>query len=530
MAEVETPLADPVVDPTISMTTTSEELPQTPDAIPPDSDEKPMSARERIRAKLRAQEARFSTMVRHSSGSGTGILSHMADLEGKMKQVEQQNNQLEEELHRLRHATDGDDFLREKMEGIQEGFEKQVEKIQSLEDQLEAKESEVDGLRREIYGKLHRIVELEFDLQTHNIHYTNYASEQFRLGEAALEEIRVAKDDEALVVPEPGSSLAKIVDPSVTITPRRAQRLISKLLSDLDDLESRYKTDRLNNSSQIDHLKRMNEDLATKVQVLETKLKDQAPEEPDEIDGFESIDNHDLTALRSRIDTLTAQRERQRQETERLQSELVSTRSAADQEVERLQTDLEQMRLERDALKAKSKGDFEEVEKRIREAFAQVAKLEADVDIREQQIGTLKKEVAKLRVKELAYGDNAGDAAIVRANEGATDGADASIVQELQRQIREVSAAVVKKDQELVIERAKSASTAAALLARITELTAPKPSVEISDDEDEDIQRISKHSTRGSSASVASSTTAASVREQAPPRRMRFLRRNKNKQ
>jgi hypothetical protein len=51
------------------------------------------------------------------------------------------------------------------------------------------------------------------------------------------------------------------------------------------------------------------------------------------------------------------------------------------------------------------------------------------------------------------------------------DGPDSDVVASLRKQLHEAQQQLVKKDQELVIERAKAASTAAGLLARITELT-----------------------------------------------------------
>ncbi len=59
---------------------------------------------------------------------------------------------------------------------------------------------------------------------------------------------------------------------------------------------------------------------------------------------------------------------------------------------------------------------------------------------------------------------------------GLTEPTDASFVHELKVQLRQAQQQLVKKDQELVIERAKAASTTAGLLARITDLSDKKPS------------------------------------------------------
>lgn len=132
-----------------------------------------MSKREALRAKLRAQEERLTNFVRNSSSDGAKtFLAQMDHVKGNLAKVEQERSALEEELERLRNATGDDAFLKEKMEGIQEGFDKQVKKIQSLEDELFEKDNEIETLRNELSLKLHRIVELEFDLETHDVHYT----------------------------------------------------------------------------------------------------------------------------------------------------------------------------------------------------------------------------------------------------------------------------------------------------------------------------------------------------------------------
>lgn len=466
-----------------------------------------MSARERIRARLRASEARLSTLVRKTSGDGSeSVLSEMKSVRQSLQKSETEKSELEAELNRLRNATDGDDFLKEKMTGIQEGFEKQVKKIQSLEDDLLAKNNEIDNYRQELLRKLHCIVELEFDLETHDVHYTTYAAEQFKLGEEALAEIKTQKQQHA-GNDDSNSSLGLDSERSESkrrLTPRRAQKLISKLLSDLDNLEARYKELKLKADAKSETMEMEHEELRTKVQVLEQRLGERS-ERTSTDDASDAIDMLNVAHLRRRIETLEAKRSLYRSEMDRLKAELKEACKEAVSDSKKANKEIERLRLENDAMKCRIRAletditeeedpgikDFALIEERINENYAEISKLESSNEIKDRQLATLKKEVKNLRVREIARGDIKGtpftdfDVDLIRdrnvgANKPRDDASsltagthmtDASYVEELQAQLQDAQQQLVKKDQELVIERAKAASTAAGLLARITELT-----------------------------------------------------------
>ena len=132
------------------------------------------SKREALRAKLRGAEKRLLAFTSSTSGGGNGFLGQMAAVQADLKKIEQEKSKLEEELSKLRDSTGGDSYLSEKMASIQEGFDKQVEKIRSLQEEVIAKDDEIERLHEELIEKLRRVVELEFDLETHEVHYTNY--------------------------------------------------------------------------------------------------------------------------------------------------------------------------------------------------------------------------------------------------------------------------------------------------------------------------------------------------------------------
>jgi hypothetical protein len=475
------------------------------------------SKRESIRARLRAQEERLSSLVRSTSGDGlgNGILNEMKSVQASLQKMEEEKSQLQQELLKLKTVTDDDDYLKEKMGAIQEGFEKQVKKIQSLQDELDDKNNEIDILRTQLVVKLQRIVELEFDLETHEVHYTTYAAEQFKLGEEALEEL---KQDavEANSMNESTTSVgttSDTMDPanrSKKLTPRKAQKLISKLLADLDSLEIRYKEEKLQSASVTEKLKIEKSDLEMRCQLLENKARARGEviegDDPDE-EKLPSIDNIGLYALRKRCETLEARMRLQKKEILKSDQEMENLKRNARDDSRRAEIELEHLNAENEALKTRLRGIEEkrrkksllgkkkedkggdmyaDIEEKINHHNDKLVAMESSVEIKNRQIDTLKKEVTNLRLREISEGKLKGgrftakDSEILRSGParssgiGMGSGMDNEYISDLQRQLQEAQQQLVKKDQELVIERAKAASTAAGLLARITELTGKK--------------------------------------------------------
>jgi chromosome segregation ATPase len=462
-----------------------------------------LNRRESIRSRLREREARLTNLVRSSSGdSAESFIGQMRSVQQSLQKVETEKSELEQELQRLKSATDDDEFLKDKMDGIQEGFMKQVQAIQKLEDEIVTKNNETDHLRDELVSKLRRIVELEFDLETHDVHYTDYSAEQFKLGEEALTEIKeMEREGKHEELGDHSESSGK------RLSPRRAQKLISKLLADLDNLEARYKDEKLANARKQEKSDLTNQELRTKIHVLENRLGETKKEYMGDASEKNATpaDMMNETFLRKRVETLEAKRALYREEKHKLEKELGDVMRESKGELRRVSFDMDRVVMENEAMKDRISAletdimdddpklaHFAIIEKKIRESHNDIAKLEAANDIKDRQIAALKKDVTKLRMKNIANsgekssGDNGSgfsdfDSKLLRDDErrkeqqraeaDQLEGANASYVRDLQRQLQSAQQQLVKKDQELVIERAKAASTAAGLLARITELT-----------------------------------------------------------
>jgi DNA repair exonuclease SbcCD ATPase subunit len=556
------------VAPTLTTSTTEESAEETKDTptefttpvkmtlplIPPfkgmenDARESSSNKRESIRAKLRAQEERLKGIVKTTTGddgSGVSLYDQMVAVKNDIKQMEETKSELEKELAKLKSSTPADDeFLNEKMSSIQAGFDQQVAKIQSLQDELVEQKSHVSKLHHELVNKVQRIVELEFDLETHDVHYTAYAAEQFKLGEEALAEIRRQQPAAPEMAPAHEGANAK---PEVSaVSTKKAQKLISKLLSDLDNLEARYKQEKLQVSSKVAVLEEQNEGLRVEIEMLKNQIRvkedenkagsvEASADTANAVNGKKDAraeKDADMEYLRQRVETLEAQKVVTRQDLERAQTEIKTIQKDYGMSQHKLQREIRQLQQENELLRIKlgsmmgtlsdapgspggkrglvvpcGKDDsmYHSLAKQIHDNNVKTAVLEATCEIKDRKINSLKKDITNYRMKELADGklpngsqfdsellqnhnqsvDRSFEAGIdgqaestdnddsesSRQKQPRVVGVDPKYVKELQRQLREVQQAVVKKDQELVIERAKAASTAAGLLARITELT-----------------------------------------------------------
>ena len=259
-------------------------------------------------------------------------------------------------------------------------------------------------------------------------------------------------------------------------------------------------------------LLRKNTELQSKVEIMKKKLGevDEGDSNQETSNFGSSIDQQSIVYLRRRVDTLEARRTLLQKEVDRLNQSLKETRIDSETDAKRAKHVADNLKLENEALKArleeleqkkrmfrknKNGGEekFIEVESSIKDQFTKIHRLESSCEIKDRQIATMKKEIASLRAREIAFGArnkkysqldsdllkgprllpqyNPSDDEASLGNDGSVGGEGSDYVLELQRALHSAQQALVKKDQELVIERAKSASTAAGLLARITELS-----------------------------------------------------------
>jgi hypothetical protein len=192
-----------------------------------------------------------------------------------LQEQEQQRKIQEQHKHIQEKVLDQHDaFLRDKLHGIRMGFQEQTNRIMQLEDEIQNKNYFIDQLQLELTQKLKTIVELEYDLQSHEIHFTEYAEQQYQLGENAMKELQLLQQQQDFMekqqqecsttfnssFTEQSNSLNSSINhcehdlkkhqlnqqQKNKFQPKRIQALITKLLSDLDHLEELYKQEKLN--------------------------------------------------------------------------------------------------------------------------------------------------------------------------------------------------------------------------------------------------------------------------------------------
>lgn len=581
---------------------------------------------ESIRARLRNQEQRLASLMSTKRYEVKEVVDdQVIVVKDTLKQVEAEKAELEQKLeylqlrqaeedakryeeHALQAQTNNmdnirvsdehDAFLRVKLAGIQKGFQEQTSKISTLQDALRAKDAEIDRLHLEISNKLSRIINLEYDIQCHSIHYTEYSKLQYKLGNDAMNEINTlleigqqSIDDESISSPitlpaapthdydhvNSGSSWTSPLKTKPALHPRRAKKLITKLLSDLDHLEELYKNEKLSAMEMSSRLEKENEELKAMVLVLEkekaqndakAKARDKKKRKSTQIDV-------DVETLRKRIDMLEAMRFIYRKQIMQLEEEMKNLRKEHDNKGSKYEMEVARLTLALDAVQLrcrtletdlidddeeleltandganhigltveypKSKSSFiskggdqasrtyATVEQKIVQCYNDIARLEAESEIKDMQNADMKKEICELRAKDISAGNCQGEAyseldvrilssienkvtmmktivcldeqnkigahsditdqsgataeiCSVEAStihdesfclnqpENVTTATMSAIVADLRNQLSKVQDELAKKDQELTIEKARSSCMAANLLDRIESL------------------------------------------------------------
>jgi hypothetical protein len=195
-----------------------------------------------VRQRLRDQEAKISALLhKPAAAASEGVLLKLvATLEADLKKLQAEKRDLQEALERAQQQQ------REDEEGLETTSvttdeETAVVRVAQLEDELRRKTHEASLLQDRWETTLRRMVQYQVDLETHELHFTDYAAQQFQAGEEALAELKelTAKDQ-----PSSNRQLGK-----------KAKHMMSTLLKDLETLGERYKDSRINQEQQVADLR-----------------------------------------------------------------------------------------------------------------------------------------------------------------------------------------------------------------------------------------------------------------------------------
>ncbi|CAB9520762.1 expressed unknown protein (Partial), partial [Seminavis robusta] len=214
-----------------------------------------------VRQRLRDQEAKIAALLQtsksstsptasvsagtetsspHAGASDEILLKLVQALEQDLKKVEGEKNELKEQLAQVekQKATIDEDEDIDSMKDVEVVASlKEVEVVAAQDDDTTttaALKDEMARLKLELRRKTHeslllqdrwentlqRMVQYQIDLETHDVHYTDYASRQFQLGNEALQEIKeMTKKDQP---------------PETRQLGKQAKHMMSTLLKDLE--------------------------------------------------------------------------------------------------------------------------------------------------------------------------------------------------------------------------------------------------------------------------------------------------------
>jgi hypothetical protein len=239
-----------------------------------------------VRQRLRDQEAKIAFLLQpRSSGvpatnASDGVLLKLVQtLENDLKKTEQEKTRLQEKLEQLeqkqQQQEQGDDHASISSVGVEEhsqaatveaaatsaeGAEALAGKVTSLQLELRRKTHEILLLHDRWETTLHTMVKYQVDLETHDLHYTDYAAQQFQCGKETLQEFR--------------DLTAQDQPPATRQLGKQAKHMMSTLLNDLEVLGERYQESRINHELQLAHYKQRQLEWQHRATVLEATLQE----------------------------------------------------------------------------------------------------------------------------------------------------------------------------------------------------------------------------------------------------------------
>ena len=300
-----------------------------------------------VRQRLRDQEAKIAALLHpRPSGATTtvpvtnaseGVLLKLVHrLENDLKKTEAEKALLQEKVDQLQklqqERPDGDDVsvssLEEQSHAAVDSSSKKpapgdevlAEKIAALQLELRRKTHEILLLQDRWETTLQKMVQYQVDLETHDLHYTDYAAQQLQAGDETLKEFT--------------ELTAKDQPPATRQLGKQARHMMSTLLRDLEVLGERYQESRRNQELQLADYKQKHLEWQHRARVLEDTLREHKLALPEDLAApLVREDKLQLTSKHAPDDDLVAQVEAAKQTSQHAQTE----RDLLQVEVERLQ-------------------------------------------------------------------------------------------------------------------------------------------------------------------------------------------------
>jgi hypothetical protein len=390
---------------------------------------------------------------------------------------------LQERLTQTQHA----------LEVAQKESSNNSSKVAELECALHSSREEIAQLNVELEDRLRVLIGYEIDLETHTINFTNYAKEQQRLEEEALEELFGTTLDEAK---DSSKEQAKIHIAAIEEKYQcRTQHLIAKLLADYADMETRYKRDRMESVQRIEKLEAENQDLNASMMIQQQQQKqgqdrDSSPSSSSTIMMLQPSTSFFVQRIQVLEKEVLIQRDAKKNLEEQLKTSqdlLLATQDEAKLATSNQNQAMEVMLLEMDAMTAKlaiidkqhEENDnaslvgkpqqqehlqaYSQLEQKIKEQNKTITKLLAERDNRDRQIASLRSEAINYQMRRsvrnlLRSAQVTSSSSLLSEGHRSIGMLDtavlaADISKELQQELQDMQELLFQQEDELAAER-----------------------------------------------------------------------------
>lgn len=478
------------------------------------------NSRDVIRQGLREKEIIINKILQRNSGMVDEFEMRRAQMQHMMVEMEQKEaltqklqielEHIKKELHFANQKTKEDTYTQSiadlgQIDHIEKELEKRDEQIHFYDRKLRAKAQEVHDLRGELAGTLQRVVELEVELETHNIRLSSLQDQRCRMDQQALEGMFEGE-----------------LGPDESTTNDR--QYVQTLLVDLDGMERRYIQARVQGAAHVRAIEEQMKVSEGQIIFLEKKLASQGlsvrgGDRRNQIVQTGAVNNDvgsasslssDRASLRDEtwkqeLHMLEVSNVEYSQKVEQLKDALNACKASADSQISKDRKELQRLSLENDALITKiaalevdgshgvgNCGDvercrrYEHLEKRLDGNVIEILRLQNHLRTKDRINAALRTQTVRERLSvrleatpEMAEANSESIELYLKALQWIdgdqvsgvpTDESDFSHFYELLTELNQTKKKVHERDEELRIVRAQSAARIAGLRARIDEM------------------------------------------------------------
>lgn len=375
-----------------------------------------------------------------------------------LAEKEAEAQRLKKELHRHRGSKTGTNDKRALYPEIENSLQKtkeelassrklsqiQKDKITRLTMEVQQKAEEIESLREERDKQLRTIIGYEIDLETHNLHYTNYMDERLRLEQDVMKEVEEKTEGIAALEKKYGC---------------RTQQLISKLITDYADLEHRYKQDRTEFTNRLHILEAETKDLKASLKIMESRLAGS---------GFNLSLQPSPNMIIQRVNYLEESNVKLRDS----QVELKARLTLLEAEQGKLSTAKEHLTIH--LTEPRLELELNGLPKHAKELRRFITKLKSENVHKDKRITALRSEAVCFHMQNPPL---SWDPASSKGSNAEDEASKSDMPLAFQQQLQDMQQILVRKEQELLNERKRFELREATLSARLEEAS-PEPHVE----------------------------------------------------